>query len=248
MPQGYPPGFNPMDGGSHWSPSDAIGFAWDRVKSDPLTIVGALAIGGILATLPGGFGTFAADSYWVAAHPGLGAEAGILDKISDPIYLGIRGLSTLINYIAQAFMVAGMTAFCLRVARGERYSFGDIFAGGQWFLPTLGINILVGLGVMLGLIFLIVPGVFLAIAWSLSLPAAIDRNLGATEAMSQSFRLTEGHRGSIFLLFLLLGGITLLGFCACFVGIFVATAMGQVAMAWVYLRLSAGRVQGQPGF
>lgn len=240
MPQGYPPGYSPMSGGpgTSWSPSDPVGFAWERIKADPVTIVGALAVGSIIAGAAGFIGDFVAQLYWAATHFGSSKSAGLWDQITDPGYAAIRGISMVINYVAQAFMLAGMTSFALKVVRGERYAFADIFSGTRWFLPSLGISVLVAFGVGFGLLFLLVPGIFLALAWSLSLPAAIDRDLGPIEAMSESFRLTDGHKGNILVLFLLLGAIGLLGLCACFVGIFVSGAIAQLALAWVYVRLS----------
>lgn len=245
MPQGYPPGYSPSTAGpgANWSPSDAVGFAWDRVKADPITIVGALAVGSMIAGTPGVLGDIVAEIYWSATQLG-SSSTDDLAKLTAPGYLAIRGISFVLNYVAQAFMMAGMMSFGLKVARGERYSFTDIFAGGRWFLPSLAITVLVGFGVLFGMLFLIIPGVFLAIAWSLSLPAAVDRDLGPIEAMSESFRLTEGHRGSIFVLFLLLAAIAVLGLCACFVGIFVSSAVAQLALAWVYVRVSGRFASG----
>jgi hypothetical protein len=68
---------------------------------------------------------------------------------------------------------------------------------------VIGLSILVGLGVGFGFIALIVPGVLLALMWSLAVPVKILENKSATDAMSRSSDLTKGDRGRIFVIWLL---------------------------------------------
>jgi len=220
-----------------WSPGEAIGFAWDRIKSDPFIIVGAIAVATMIAAMPSTLTDVAGEVYWAAVHGTAGSD-NPFEQLSDPVYLAITLVGIAVNSLAQAFMMGGIMSFSLKVARHERYSFTDIFSGARWFLPALGINVLGYLGIVLGLILFIIPGVFLALAWSLALPIAVDRDIGAIEALGESYRLTTGHRLSLLVLFLGLGAIALLGLCFCGVGVFVAVAIGQVALAWVYGRLS----------
>jgi hypothetical protein len=68
--------------------------------------------------------------------------------------------------------------------------------------------LLVTLGVGAGFIALIVPGILLALMWSLSVPVKVLENKGVTDAMSRSSDLTKGDWGRVFviwLLFILLG-------------------------------------------
>jgi len=233
VPQGYPPGYSPTDGVvGNWSPSEVVGFAWDRIKADPVTTIGAIVVGSLIAGAPGGLADFIAEIYWGAAA----ASGG--EPLTDPIFLAIKAFGIVIGSLAQAFMMAGMMNFSLKVARGQTYAFSDIFEGSRWFLPVLGINFLSSLGVALGLILLIIPGVFLALSWCLAVSAAVDRNLGPIEALSESFKLTDGHRLSLLLFFLILAGLGIVGLCACFVGVVVAMTIGQLAIARVYTRLT----------
>jgi len=68
---------------------------------------------------------------------------------------------------------------------------------------VIGMSMLIGLGVGLGFIALIVPGIILAMMWSLAVPVKILENKGATDAMSRSADLTKGDRGRIFVIWLL---------------------------------------------
>lgn len=68
---------------------------------------------------------------------------------------------------------------------------------------VIGMSMLIGLGVGLGFIALIVPGIILAMMWSLAVPVKILENKGATDAMARSADLTKGDRGRIFVIWLL---------------------------------------------
>lgn len=218
-PPGAPPG-DPMTPAT-WGPGEAVSFAWQRIKADPGTVLGALIVGMIVSNIVNSIGN------------------GV--QQFDPDSLGVQIVSgglSLVNFVVSSFMMGGMTLFALKVARGQPYEFGDIFKGGPYFGAVLVANLLMGLGIGLGLILLIVPGIFLALAWSLTVPIAVDRNIGPIEAMKESWQLTNGHKGNIFLFGLLMVALVFVGLLACCVGVLVVAPIGQIALAYIYLRIS----------
>jgi uncharacterized membrane protein len=68
---------------------------------------------------------------------------------------------------------------------------------------VIGLSLLIGLVVVLACFLLIVPGVLLAIQWSLAVPVKVLENRGVTDAMQRSADLTKGSRGRIFVIWLL---------------------------------------------
>ena len=81
------------------------------------------------------------------------------------------------------------------------------------------IALLAGGGVLLGLLALVVPGLYLLARWSLAQPLAIARNRGAIEAMRASWHLTRADAWTlvgVFVVFGLAAAIVLLviGFVA----------------------------------
>jgi hypothetical protein len=70
------------------------------------------------------------------------------------------------------------------------------------FLPLLGLGILLGLAIGLGLILLIVPGVLLALAWCVAVPAYVVERPGIIASIQRSAELTRGSRLMIFVLFI----------------------------------------------
>jgi len=65
------------------------------------------------------------------------------------------------------------------------------------------ISIIVVLGVGVGMLAFLVPGVLLAIIWSLAVPAKVLENKGALAALSRSVDLVKGDWGRVFVIYLL---------------------------------------------
>jgi hypothetical protein len=65
------------------------------------------------------------------------------------------------------------------------------------------ITIGVGIGVGFGLILLIIPGVILALKWSLAIPVSVIEDKGLRESTDRSSELTKGDRGKIFVIYFL---------------------------------------------
>jgi hypothetical protein len=105
-------------------------------------------------------------------------------------------------------------------------------------LGVIGLSLLVGLLVGLAFLALIVPGVLLAIQWSLAVPAKVLENKSVTDAMSRSTDLTKGNRGRIFviwvLFFVLSIGVSLLMRwpVEALAGVSSAAALQRSSSAW----------------
>jgi len=70
-------------------------------------------------------------------------------------------------------------------------------------LGVIAISIIVVIGMGAGLIAFIVPGVLLAIIWSVAVPAKVLENKGALAALSRSVDLVKGDWGRVFVIYLL---------------------------------------------
>jgi len=83
-------------------------------------------------------------------------------------------------------------------------SIKDSFARVKSHIPgVIWVSVLVSLGVGAGFIALVVPGILLAMMWSLSVQVKVLENKSASESMSRSSDLTKGDRGRIFVIWLL---------------------------------------------
>lgn len=98
------------------------------------------------------------------------------------------------SFLVQGALVRATAAY----ARGERASLGETLSAGVGkALPLLLLSILMALGIGFGFLLLIVPGVILAIMWSVAVPALVDEDHGITEALGRSSFLTSGARWRI---------------------------------------------------
>ena len=114
--------------------------------------------------------------------------------------MGAALLTVIVSAASQAATVVAVS----NVHLDRPASVGDSFSRVKGeILGVIGMSILVGLGVGAGFIALIVPGVLLALMWSLAVPVKILENKGATDAMSRSSDLTKGDRGRIFVIWFL---------------------------------------------
>jgi hypothetical protein len=78
-------------------------------------------------------------------------------------------------------------------------SIGELFRRVQPRLPALiAAGILAGLGIALGLVLLIVPGLFLLTIWSLIVPTIILEGKSAGESFGRSRELVKGNGWSVF--------------------------------------------------
>ncbi len=75
--------------------------------------------------------------------------------------------------------------------------------GHRRFMSIFGSGIFSGLGIGLGLLLLIFPGIFLAARWSAAVPAIIAEDCGATDSLRSSWDRTEASRVPVFLLYLI---------------------------------------------
>jgi cold shock CspA family protein len=111
----------------------------------------------------------------------------------------IVGISWVL-WIVGAYVLQGMVVkVTVAGFNGKAMSIGAAFeAGIKLFLPLLGLGIVIGLGTMLGMILLIVPGIILAVMWSVATGAVVVEGRGVMESLQRSRDLTRGHRWPIF--------------------------------------------------
>ncbi len=65
-----------------------------------------------------------------------------------------------------------------------------------------------GIGVSIGLILLVVPGIILFLMWSLTIPVVVLEDADLFEALRRSRELTAGHRGRVFVIIFLFAVLT----------------------------------------
>lgn len=113
---------------------------------------------------------------------------------------------------------------------GVRPKVGECLATGlRAFLPLLIVSILSSLAIGFGLILLIVPGIMIACAWCVAVPALVADRTTIGGAFGRAAELTRGNRWRIFGLFLVI--IAMLIGLGLVVGLVGAVAVAPVVLA-----------------
>jgi uncharacterized membrane protein len=223
MPPAGPPG--------SWSATEAIGFGWNAVMKNFAGVVLPLIAAMVVAGIPAG-----------VVYGLIVVMTAVGSNVLDPdvmallsyVLMGVLGIAILLS---QSWIMGGVTKFLLRVTRGDVPPLGEVFTG-MPFLGRLFIgNLLFFVGYYIGALLCVVPGVIFALGCSQWMYLVVDRGLSPVDALKASWALTTGHKGSLFLFFLLSSLVAVAGYIACGVGIFVAIPIIQLAQAYVYLRL-----------
>jgi capsular polysaccharide biosynthesis protein len=185
---------------------------WELVKSDFWPIVGVTAL--VLALL------------WAASS-------------SEPIFSyhreGFHATTSLLGILLGGPLMGGLYLFFLKKIRGEPARVETAFAGFsscfvQLFLASFVSHVLLGLG----LICLVLPFIYLLVAWMFTLPLVIDKRLEFWPAMRLSRKTVSKHWwkflgfGVVLVLFNLVGVLLL---C---VGVFLTFPISLAALMYAY--------------
>ena len=141
------------------------------------------------------------------------------------IIYGIIGAIALSNPLSGLLfggpIVVGYYVVAHMVNKNRNVEFSDFFKSFDKFIPLLLLNLLISLVVFLGLILLVIPGIYFAVSYLFAHFFVWFYNVEPSEAVRLSRKTVSGNFGQILLLCLILGGINLLGILALGVGILV---------------------------
>ena len=164
-----------------------------------------------------------------------GAAAIILVAtwIASAVSTSIGGdsfVGMILNILLSAFVGMGAIAFGLKAFEdAEKADIHDLWHPKPYLEYVLS-SIIVQIAVVVGLILLIVPGVILALMFSMTSFLIVSRDMKAIDAIKESMRITEGNRLELFLLMIALLGINILGAICLVVGLLVSVPVSLFAL------------------
>lgn len=190
--------------GQDMSYGPVIDLAFATIRHNPGVTLGlALLVGAI----PGLLVTFASSQV-----PADAMNAG------SAAFWTITAASIIGGMVVSALTQAFLTRATVAQSEGRKASLGESARAGLIvIIPLIGLALLTSVGITLGLVLLIVPGVMLMVAWSVATPVLVEERQGIIESIQRSNDLTRGSRSKIFLLLVV-------------VGILAALATGAVEM------------------
>ena len=133
------------------------------------------------------------------------------------------------------------TAACFRAVSGVYLGEAPTVGGSLSFaatrlLPVIGLSLLYFLGLIPAFIALVIPFIWLSVAWSVSFPALLSEGIGPVAALGRSFRLVKGHWwptfGALLVMYLLVAVIS--GILGALLGAALIAAVDSEAVAAVF--------------
>jgi hypothetical protein len=200
---------------------ELLGEAWQRVKGTKGIIIG-------------GFLVFYAVMFVVSLV--LGGMLGIFGALSESptaVMVGELVIGVLASALAYPFM-AGINMIGIRRAADQPISFNEIFSHFGRTLPLVITAVVMMLLIYLGMFLLIIPGLYLAIAYMLAIPLVVERGLSPWQALEASRKAISQHWFKTFGLFLLLGLITLVSAIPLGIGLVWSIPLFVIAMGVLY--------------
>ncbi|MFA4898026.1 MAG: hypothetical protein WC563_00745 [Brevundimonas sp.] len=108
-------------------------------------------------------------------------------------------VGVVLNFVGLYLLQGMVVKAAVNGFNGKTTAFGDAFnVGVQNFLPLLGLAIVASIGMMLGFLLLIVPGIILSVMWSVGAPSVVVEKRGVFASLQRSRELTKGYRWQVF--------------------------------------------------
>lgn len=139
---------------------------------------------------------------------------------------------------------------CFKDFAGERVSLresGSIAL--KLIFPLVGLSILYFLGVGLGFLLLIIPGIFLLLGWYLAVPILLVEKTGVIDSFSRSWTLTSGYKRWILLIIVILWvistviSVVLTLLAVPFGDVATATLTGGSTLFWIVYAFASALAQ-----
>jgi hypothetical protein len=168
----------------------------------------------------------------------------IIDTIKEGITIGITNivpifvnvllwaLTIWIPYLNVGTTIGLWVGIVSKAGRGEIIPMTEIFDSkyrkymGEFFL----VSGLVSVGVSVGYLFFIIPGIVISIAWSLAALLVVDKEKNPTEAIFLSNEYTYGNKARMFCIYFLV-------FLAFFIVMFILGLIPKVGVILVVIVL-----------
>jgi hypothetical protein len=165
--------------------------------------------------------------------PIVGATTGSLIIMMLASLVPVLGI--FVGFLFSGIFYGGLFAFYLKTIRGEPAEFGDIFSGFQIaFVPLLLATLVTQILITAGMLLLILPGIYLAVAYIFAYLLIVDRRLEFWAAMEVSRRVITAQWWRMFGLLILGGIIGLLGVVGLVIGIFITIPIYYGAITYAY--------------
>lgn len=132
---------------------------------------------------------------------------------------------TILSYPVLMPLIVGIMMLAIHYSRGEHIVFQSIFNYYHLVGKLALAGLLIYIMTVIGFVLLVLPGIYLSIAYIFTLPLIADKGMDVWEAMELSRKTVTKHWFKVFGLFLLLSIIMTLGALALGIGLIWAVPL-----------------------
>ncbi|MDO4754877.1 MAG: glycerophosphoryl diester phosphodiesterase membrane domain-containing protein [Parabacteroides sp.] len=200
---------------SKFTISEAFKTSWQCTKSQIWVLAGLLIGFMILSSILSLFGT--------------PAESSITGSI----------IVSLISLVFSSLFMLGYYKNMFQTLDGEEPQFSAYGQESRKVFTYIIANILYIIITVVGLIFFVIPGIYLAIRLQFYTPFIVEENAGIIESLQKSWAITKDQSLPLFLFLLTNIGLIIVGCMILFVGIFIAIPLIYMMHCYIFRKLNS---------
>ncbi len=146
-------------------------------------------------------------------------------------------IGSLVSALITPPLYAGIIIVAFMLLRQQEVQFGDFFKGFNYFLPLVLAGIVSGILVTLGLILLIIPGVYLIVSYLFVSMLIVEHHMEFWQALETSRQIVTKNWFSVFIFVLILFAINLVGAIALGIGLLVTIPVSACSVCVAYRKI-----------
>ncbi len=143
-------------------------------------------------------------------------------------------------------LFAGFIIIALMLSRNQQSEFVRYFWGFRHLVPLLFFTIVSTTFIFIGLLFLVIPGIYLTVAYLFAPYLIVDKNIDFWPAMELSRKKVNRHWFGIAAFCVVLLFINALACIALFIGLFITLPVSLYALAAAYEDIFIERTAAEP--
>ena len=163
-----------------------------------------------------------------------------ISLLMSPLSTSIGGMliSSLISILISSIFALGYIKNMFQTMDGDEPQFSAYMSHPSKIVNYFIAGLLFSLSLCIGLVFFIIPGIYLYLRLQFYGQFIVDENAGSIESLKKSWNLTKGYELSLFLLMLAQLFILIIGALLFLVGLLVAYPLVIMSQCYVYRLLN----------
>jgi len=152
------------------------------------------------------------------------------------LYISLRNpdFGQIAQMIVAGPISAGYYLTINRIRKGESINFSNFFDGFRMFMPVMIVSMLSGLIISIGMILLVIPGIFFSVIYLFAMPLVVFGKLDFWAAMESSRIIITKNFKEAFLFGLMIVGINIMGLLALGFGVLITIPLSYAVILMAY--------------